>query len=238
MLLLENLQQFDVELADFFITLASTGLLLFLLLASLCAPVLAVITESAYKLRQKPSTTSAPCRSPRPVSHWACCCRCRRQRRRPRFPAVSGTVPTVPAMGRPSPIHPAVRTAPGGPDSACPLPDNLERPEKLRVLHIPLGLCAGLPLLGILFTAFLFLGALQEPVLTLIFRTAPITVFQALLLDFLDSPTSWLGFAYLFSSVWSPAAPCRNCGCSRAGLGPITGATTTFSPCTIAPASP
>ena len=53
MLLLENLQQFDIELSDFLITLAATGMLAFLLLAALCAPLLAVCTESAYAMRKK-----------------------------------------------------------------------------------------------------------------------------------------------------------------------------------------
>ena len=201
MLLLENLQQFDVELVDFFITLAATGLLLFLLLASLCAPLLAVATESAYKLRQK-----------------AFYDKCALQITQAGFGlglllliVVGGSVAFLVCRQ-----HPELLQSPPQWNALLPYILPYAPPlaalfllalylatwnalKKLRVLHIPLGLCAALLCLGILFTALLFLGALQEPFLTLIFWTAPVTVMQALLLDFLDSPTQWLGLAYLFT---------------------------------------
>jgi hypothetical protein len=201
MLLLENLRQFDMGLADFFITLAATGLLLSLMLASLCAPLLAVVTESAYRLRQK--------------SFYD---KCAQQITQAGFGlglllfiviCVSASIIVYqrrPEFFQPSPQWDALLpyALPYSPSLTAMLLLILYLAswnllKKLRILHIPLGLCTALLHLGIVFSAFLSVSALQEPFLILIFRTAPLTVLQAQLLDFLDSPIMWFCLAYLFS---------------------------------------
>lgn len=198
---LENLQQFDVELADFFITLASAGLLLVLLLACLCAPFLAALTESAYTLRRKIFYDKCALQITQAALTLGLLL----------FSVAGGSGLFFLYRQRPELFQPVPQwdgLLPYVLPCALPLAALLLLAlylatwnvlKKLRPLHIFLGLCAALFCLAVLFGGFLFLSALQEPFLSLIFRAAPLTVVQALLLDFLDSPAMWLSLAYLFS---------------------------------------
>ena len=201
MLLLENLQQFDVELADFFTTLAATGLLLFLLLAALCAPFLAVITESVYVSRRKVFYDKCALQITQAGFGLSLLS----------FLIVGGGAFLLVFRQHPEVFQSPIQweallpyALPYAPPLAALLLLALylitwNALKKLRFLHIGLGLLSALLCIDILLLGFLLLGTFQEPFLTLVLWTAPLSVFRALLLDFLNSPTMWLGAGYLFS---------------------------------------
>lgn len=198
MVLLENLQQFDIAVTDFFISLASGSLLLFFLLAALCAPFAAVTTESLYKLRRKVFYDKCALQMTQLATGLAVFL----------FSLMAATFIAILSIERPEffltpPPWEAIRdyVLPWLPPTSALvlilfylLSWNLLK--KVRWLHIPLGLLAALVCMGLLFAAFLLLGAFQEPVLTLFFQAAPQSAFMALWLDFLQSPTMWLGLGY------------------------------------------
>lgn len=198
MLLLENLQQFDIALSDFLVTLAATGMLAFLLLAALCAPLLAVATESAYAFRKKAFYDKCALQISQTGFGLALL----------GFVIVGGSASIVISRQRPELFQFPLQwdalmpyLLPYAPPLAALLLLTLylctwNALKKLRGPHIFLGLCAAVLCLAILAASFLALSSIQEPVISLIFWTAPLTVAQALLLDMLESPALCLGLAY------------------------------------------
>ena len=198
MLLLENLQQFDIELSDFLITLAATGMLTFLLLAALCAPLLAVATESAYAFRKKAFYDKCALQISQTGFGLALLS----------FLIVGGSASLVVSRQHPELFQMPLQwmalkpyVLPYAPPLAALLLLTLylctwNALKKLRAPHIFLGLCAAVLCLAILVASYLALSSIQEPVISLIFWTAPLGVAQALLLDLIESPALCLGLTY------------------------------------------
>lgn len=200
MVLLENLRQFDVELLDFFTSLAAMGLLLFLLLAALCSPFVATLTEIAYKTRKKVFYDKCALQISQAGFGLGASL----------FVVVGGCLAFFVCRQHPELLQwPPQWEAllpylfPYAPPLAALLLflfylSSWNALKKLRSLHIPLGLLTALSCLGLLFISLLLLGTMQEPFLTLILWTAPLTVLQGLLLDFAENPLMWLSLVYAF----------------------------------------
>lgn len=201
MLLLNTLQQFDIPLVDFLTILATIGLLLFFLLASLCTPLLGVITEAIYTAKRK--AFHDKCAMQITQAGFAVALLV--------FIVIGFSVSTIMVQNQPELFEPPLlwRTAAcfAGPAAALfslMLYLVTWKPLKtLRALHLTLGIITALSALGLLCGGFLLLGLVSQPLLTSQLWTAPLIVAKALLQDFLASPSLWLMLGYLFCTGMS-----------------------------------
>jgi hypothetical protein len=201
MLLLSTLQQFDIDPASFFMLLATTGLILFFLLAALAAPLLAVATESIYALRNR--------------SFYD---KCALQITQTAFGAsfiflmfASGLVmlPSI-AMIAPELLALATTAPPPGEEAGlfarlwkylgplifflpllkgiillCAYWGTWAMLKKHRALHLFLGWAAALSMLGTLFCSLLLIRSAQSPLLPVLWSS---NALPTLLADFFSSP--------------------------------------------------
>ena len=210
MLLLENLKQFDVQLQDFLVTLGLIGLLLALLLAALCSPFLAMAAEISYVSRRKAFYDKCALQ----IAQAGCCLG---------FLlfvlAAAGTglflFREMPELFQSVPRWSSIRPhlLPFIPPLAALILFFLylfswNLLKKTRFVHLLLGCMVTVLCLGITAAAFLLIGAAQEPFLAVLLRPAPLTIIQALALDFLNSPNLWLGLGYALTFGFAVCASC------------------------------
>lgn len=196
MLLLSSLEQFDIRLADFFVALATFGLVLSIALASLCAPLVSVATEICYGIRKKAFLDKCAMQ----ISQSA----------------LVNAVFILFTLGAAALLfldqtQPELLRAPfswkpfllASPAFAAALllllyTGSWRALKKIRALHILLGLLAGGLSIALLFLGCLLTANIQQPMFFSFFWNNPPAALQALFADFLTTPPMWAMVGYLF----------------------------------------
>ena len=212
MLLLSTLQQFDIDPVDFFIVLATAGLALFFVLASLATPVMGVVTECLYTAKRK--------------SFYD---KCALQITQAAFgmgififlvlgggaayytvsfqPDLAAALPAVDTQAEAVNLPVRVWQLLGPMVFFIPLLVGLclvflyqatwSALKKHRAFHLFLGWLAALLMLAILFSGLLLIANVKAPLLLLFLFHNPLPVLASLLGDFFSSPTLPLMFLTL-----------------------------------------
>lgn len=196
MLLLTTLEQFDIQLADFFTALATLGLVLSIALASLCAPLVSVATEIAYGIRKKAFLDKCAMQISQSALVNALFIL---------FALAAGTWMIL-DQTQPELLQPPFSWKPvilASPAFAAILllllyTGSWQMLKKIRALHIFLGLLAGLSAIVLLFLGCLLAANIQQPMLFAFLWNNPLAVLQVLFADFLTTPPMWAMVGYLF----------------------------------------
>lgn len=196
MLLLASLEQFDIQLADFFIVLATFGLVLYITLASLCAPLVAVATEIGYGIRKKAFLDKCAMQISQSALVNAIFIL---------FAFAAGAWMII-SQTQPELLEPPFSPQPAiiaSPIFAALLllllyTGTWQALKKVRPLHILFGLLAALLFLGSLFLGCLLAANIQQPMLFTFLWSDPLVLLQTLLADFLTTPPMWAMVGYLF----------------------------------------
>lgn len=196
MLLLGNLQQFDIDLPAFLVHIAYTGFVLFFSLAALCTPLLAVKAETAFLLRSRAFYDKIALQIAEAATALHIYLLC----------ILGLSMGVLMYLYQPHLMHPLfiqyalLLFAPfviGLFLSGVYL--LLWSPfRKKRAPHLAAGYVAALYSLALLFLGFLLLSSTRPPVLPQSIWTNPLPMLRLLLADFLASPVLWLGFGCLF----------------------------------------
>ena len=196
MLLLATLEQFDIQPADFFIVIATIGLVLYITLAVLCTPLVSVLTEMGYSIRKKAFLDKCAMQMAQSAlvnaifimfalaaGAWL---------------IISQTRPEL--LQPPVPWQPVIMFSPAF-AAVCLLllyTATWQLLKKVRPLHVLLGLLAALLFLAVLFLGSLLAANVQQPSFFSILFDDPLAVLLALLKDFLTTPPMWAMVGYLF----------------------------------------
>lgn len=195
MLLLATLEQFDIQPADFFIVLATFGLVLYIALAALCAPATAVVTEIGYSIRKKAFLDK--CAMQISQSALVNAVFILFALAAGAYLIISQTQPEL--LQPPIPWQPVILFSPVF-AAICLLllyTATWQLLKKVRPLHIFLGLLAALLFLGVLFLGTLLAANIQQPMLFTLLYDDPAPVLLALFNDFLITPPMWAMAGYL-----------------------------------------
>jgi len=194
--LIGTLEQFDIQLLDFFIVLAASGLVLFLVLATLCTPLFGLMTECVYTVRRK-------------AFHDKCALQISQSALAVGLfiliVLVGGAAAAVYQL-QPELLEPPLVWRPliflSPPLAALALLilylASWRLLKKVRVLHVFFGLLPALLFLAVLFCGLLLLANMQQPMLFTLLWNDPLAVAIVLVEDFLQTPQLWALFGYLF----------------------------------------
>lgn len=198
MLLLASLEQFDIQLADFFIALATSGLVLYITLAALCSPLVSVLTEAGYCVRKKAFLD----KSAMQISQSALV--------NVLFILVALTAGALMIISQtrpellqaPYPSEPLIFLSPVCAALLLLLlyTASWRVLKKARFVHLLLGLIAALLFLCVLFAGGLIAANIQQPMLFTFLWNDPWAVLRVLFEDFLTFAPMWAALGFLFCS--------------------------------------
>lgn len=194
--LIGTLEQFDIQIVDFFLVLATSGLVLLFVLAALCTPLLGLVTEFVYTAKRK-------------VFYDKCALQISQSALAVGLfitlvltgGAVTAMFQVQPEMLEPPLVwRPLAVLAP--PLAALTLLTlylaSWQLLKKVRPVHLFLGLLPALLFLAVLFSGMLLLVNIQQPMLFTLLWNDPLAVSLVLCKDFLLSPQLWAMLGYLF----------------------------------------